>query len=517
LTGLRFIAAFAVLIGHAMHWVVPISPDYSVIRLLGEASGLGMPLFFVLSGFVIHYNYGHYFKQAMLPAFTRFMIARFARLYPLYLALLLIYFWQRGLNFFEVDYIGRYLTLTQAWQLLYDGPTWVGHLYLAPAWSISVEWFLYIFYGLVTVHLLQFKTVRGSMLAFAAVAAIYYAGVVVAFQYHDLLNDWALTAYAADVRPQHALFGWIFNTGPIGRCFEFTLGMLSAQLFLLRGRLDQAQRQAVRWLMYGALLVVAFIYVNPFGSRLISFGFYMASFSSPFIAFILYACACAPSGFASVMGSRPAVALGDASYSIYLLHALVLPMFAMTGAVAEPSWAWAGRVTLGIATVLLLSLLTYRFYESPTRRWLRYALGALWKRYLAGRSERVGDRLMSPAHGTLAIVFAITFLWVNRPDVVAKIEIIQASYGANQKDTIPPPPFPNTFKPGNATMAVRQECLHRQWECEYTVSLVRIGGDPVHGAPKDYSVDYRCPYGQRTRHFYLPGEAHGQTALLSCR
>src|SRR4051812_33449748 len=40
LTGLRFIAAFAVLIGHAMHWVVPISPDYSVIRLLGEASGL---------------------------------------------------------------------------------------------------------------------------------------------------------------------------------------------------------------------------------------------------------------------------------------------------------------------------------------------------------------------------------------------------------------------------------------------------------------------------------------------
>src|SRR5215208_2193043 len=61
LTGLRFVAAFAVLVGHAMHWIATIPSEYSFIRGLSQASGLGMPLFFVLSGFVIRYTYRHYF------------------------------------------------------------------------------------------------------------------------------------------------------------------------------------------------------------------------------------------------------------------------------------------------------------------------------------------------------------------------------------------------------------------------------------------------------------------------
>src|SRR4051794_25114957 len=43
---------------------------------------------------------------------------------------------------------------------------------------------------------------------------------------------------------------------------------------------------------------------------------------------------------------RPAGGRGDASYSIYLLHALVLPMFKMTDVPSAPSWSWAGQVTL---------------------------------------------------------------------------------------------------------------------------------------------------------------------------
>jgi peptidoglycan/LPS O-acetylase OafA/YrhL len=494
LTGLRFVAAFSVLVAHAVHWIATVPSDYTVIVLLGEASGLGMPLFFVLSGFVIHYNYGHYFSGPLpLPAFTRFMIARFARLYPLYVALLLIYFWQRGVNFWEVGYIGRFLTLTQAWQPLYSGPTWVGHLYLAPAWSISVEWFLYIFYGLVGVRLLQFKTMRGSLTAFAVVAAIYYAGVVIAFRHSDFLNNWTLTAYAADVRPQHALFGWVFNTGPIGRWFEFTFGMLAAQVFFLKGPLNEAQQRIARWIMYVALLMVFLIYVNPLRSSLVAFGFSMASFSSPFIAIILFACASAPSVFSKVMGSRPAVVLGDASYSIYLLHALVLPMFALPASVAAPSWYWVWQMSLSLAVVLLLSLLTYKLYESPARRGLRYALGGLWKICFPPRTGRGEERWMSPtSHAALAVCCITAFLWVNRPDIAPKIQILEANYGANHENTVIAPPFTNTYKRGNATMAARQDCLHSDLECEYTVNLIRIGGDPVHGMAKDYSVEYRC-------------------------
>jgi peptidoglycan/LPS O-acetylase OafA/YrhL len=85
LTGLRAVAAYAVLIAHA------IDRDFvfgTTSRFHDPASRLayfGMSLFFVLSGFVIQYNYGQSFvHDGWGLAACRFYAARFARLYPLY-------------------------------------------------------------------------------------------------------------------------------------------------------------------------------------------------------------------------------------------------------------------------------------------------------------------------------------------------------------------------------------------------------------------------------------------------
>ena len=53
LTGLRFVAAFCVLIAHS----VTVLMGGHEVYWIKQASGFGMTLFFVLSGFVIHYNY----------------------------------------------------------------------------------------------------------------------------------------------------------------------------------------------------------------------------------------------------------------------------------------------------------------------------------------------------------------------------------------------------------------------------------------------------------------------------
>jgi peptidoglycan/LPS O-acetylase OafA/YrhL len=81
LDGLRGIAAMLVAGGHYMAFEggAPLSV------MASTPVGLGMTLFFVLIGFVIHYNYSATITRPRRRA--RFFVARFARLYPLYILL----------------------------------------------------------------------------------------------------------------------------------------------------------------------------------------------------------------------------------------------------------------------------------------------------------------------------------------------------------------------------------------------------------------------------------------------
>src|SRR5262245_41939329 len=90
LTGLRFFAAFFILFAHATDWLAQFQ-DSEVREHLRVVSIYGMPLFFVLSGFVIHYNYGRLFSSKPLgQAVSEFAVARFARLFPLYFFMLIV-------------------------------------------------------------------------------------------------------------------------------------------------------------------------------------------------------------------------------------------------------------------------------------------------------------------------------------------------------------------------------------------------------------------------------------------
>ncbi len=92
LTGLRFVAALSVLIGHGLGELLASHEEqYAVFYWVKQASGFGMTLFFVLSGFVIHYNYAGPVTAAGARGIVSFLWARFARLYPLFLLMMLVY------------------------------------------------------------------------------------------------------------------------------------------------------------------------------------------------------------------------------------------------------------------------------------------------------------------------------------------------------------------------------------------------------------------------------------------
>ncbi len=85
LTGLRFLAAFSILFLHTVVWCIP--SRHNVPRAIAGAIGVfGMPLFFVLSGFVIHYNYAVLVRDQSLAAAPRETSSRRdSPLYPLFL------------------------------------------------------------------------------------------------------------------------------------------------------------------------------------------------------------------------------------------------------------------------------------------------------------------------------------------------------------------------------------------------------------------------------------------------
>jgi peptidoglycan/LPS O-acetylase OafA/YrhL len=74
--------------------------------------------------------------------------------------------------------------------------------------------------------------------------------------------------------------------------------------------------------------------------------------------------------------SRSILLLGGASYSIYLVHDVVLGIAVKLIGSARHSFAYdLVKLIVLLAVVLAVSLFLYAYYEAPARKWLRALVG----------------------------------------------------------------------------------------------------------------------------------------------
>ena len=163
LTGLRGVAACSVLFAHATDTAFNYEPILHPFS--ARIAHFGMSLFFVLSGFVIHYNYADLFHAAPLRvAVSRFFVARFARLYPLYAVAIFC-----SLPMMPLPYskwiVLSYLTMTQSWFNLEMA-------IFPPTWSISTEWFFYLAFIPMTTLVIRLRKPSLSFIVFGIVTII---------------------------------------------------------------------------------------------------------------------------------------------------------------------------------------------------------------------------------------------------------------------------------------------------------------------------------------------------------
>ena len=337
LTALRFCAAL---------WVVLYTfwpnLDVGFTPNLAAKGYLGVELFFVLSGFILSHVYLEAFGLRRYRH-RSFLWARIARVYPLHLATLIgvgvlgVVATAAGMsidaNILSWETLPANLAMIHAWGFT-DVAGW-NH----PSWSISAEWFAYLTFPLFAVVAWRLRDRPASA---AVGAALLLCATYAVF---ERLAGFPLT---------QATYHW----GALRIVPCFTLG---CALYLIH------RRGGVR--RGGLLAAGAALGMIASASLMLWDGVTVLM-----AGLVILGLGSVANDKARVMGSKPAVYLGEVSYALYMVCApwQLLAVNAAAKAVGAadnrlPLWAWLAVV----AALPLVAMVAHHLVERPTRAWLK--------------------------------------------------------------------------------------------------------------------------------------------------
>ena len=296
LESLRGVAALIVVLLH-IKWMNPLT------TLLFFRNGyLMVDLFFVLSGFVICHNYGQ--KVADASDAGHFMFLRLGRLYPLHLFCLIAFLcieiakYIGELKFHLVPYASPAFSINNA-------PSFIAHLLLVqifcpfaeysfngPSWSISAEFYTYLIFALIV---WTFSKKRSVLIA--SVFLVSIATFLMLF---------------FGISGSTELTGWSFLRCIVG----FFMGVLAYHVY------DRHHSHISRWSgrIAFCLLIILVVFMSLKENPKLDGILVLPVFSA-----LIIAIAAEPAGrISKLFNSTPLRWLGRVSYSIYLMHYMVL-------------------------------------------------------------------------------------------------------------------------------------------------------------------------------------------------
>jgi peptidoglycan/LPS O-acetylase OafA/YrhL len=375
LTGLRGVAALCVVIGHFSLWTL-VAPRAEVpswvLSGAGALPGIGMSIFFTLSGFVIALSYSHWDWRDR-PGFNlvRLFFYRFARLYPAFLLFaVMIVLRSPQLRDFSNPEVPHVLTMhLLLWQ------SWLPERYLGQgassdpfhvSWSISTECGLYLLFGLAAITVTMLPTWRNK----AAIVAGSLSAIVLAM----LLAAWL---FRQDLKPADYTdpqwSSWLFYLSPWGISVQFGLGVLAYRL--MEAGLSAGIDLGASYAGAACLIVVYLLCATGGITSQVPQGLASAIGTA-----LLMAGARSPS-LVNRLLSRPAILyVGTVSYSLYLFH-FVVPQIAFNGNFATfdltTAAYWAANFLFSVAMAIMLATGIFRLVEEPGRRIVRRAADKL--------------------------------------------------------------------------------------------------------------------------------------------
>ena len=357
LTPLRGIAALMVAVFH-FDGVVANFVNQQQSMLIAKCY-LMVDLFFIMSGFIILHVYGDKFSVSINKAgFLKFIGARFARIYPLHFFTLLIW-------------VALFYALNQPPSPINNPMAIPTHLLLlhsfgihniftwnVPSWSISAEWWAYIIFPMLAIFIARFKNIAiitlsiFSMMAYIAI--MYFLPRV--------------NIFVPDLPVPHNL-DVTYNYGYLRGIAGFIAGMICYLAFEQQKINNYLRRDLISFLIIIITIILFHFGVNDL-------------LLIPCFMLLVISIAANQGVIYKIFQFKPLQYLGDISYSIYLVHVLLMFYFAVPiierfgyvykgpGSLKMPFITGFGFCIVYIVAVILLSTISFYTIEKPCRDWL---------------------------------------------------------------------------------------------------------------------------------------------------
>jgi peptidoglycan/LPS O-acetylase OafA/YrhL len=332
LDGLRGIAAIAVMEFHFSIFFLPQARLSDILPYLGRAY-LAVDLFFLLSGFVMAHVYGHALASNWRAHWSNFTIARFARLYPVFavttvvmIIIVVLSHTPIGGVSLSAPTLALQPFLLQQWA---SGLSWN-----YPSWSISTEAEIYTYF-------------------------VFFAGLLLTGKNPRLLAACCIVILILLSAGEGGTLNYFVGVRALLRTLaEFSLGVL-----LYRAHTN-GTGVSHSWVAISAILLGG-------GALITHLDFLMVGA----MACLIYYCVNATDPLVgTLLNSRPSVALGKWSYSIYLWHtpthfAVMATLAALHYSISNLSVLSARLLILSTTlAVVAISAVHYQYFETPMRR-----------------------------------------------------------------------------------------------------------------------------------------------------
>ena len=341
LTSIRFFAALYVLFFHTS-WGIP---KGSLAERFVSAGFVSVEFFFLLSGFILA---GAYLDKGRPIVARSFYLARFARIYPLFILSVLadtpfVILARSGAYGLKVA-AGRVAALVSVSVVMMQ--MWLPVLKIVniPSWSLSIESFFYLVFPILGILLYRLgrRAVVGMMLA------LYVSSV-------------ALSRHMEIAYPDHR-----YGLDLLSYTAIFSIGVLTARWDFLR-RKDTSQPVSNRnsWLVLFlcAASFLGLVYLSP---RIKELNLNLGLLLAPVFAATVWALASTQTVLRRLLSVQWLVVLGEASYGLYLLHVPVLHCLQHFHLAGSPIY-----YPLYLSLSIGLSIFSFYCIEIPSRHWIK--------------------------------------------------------------------------------------------------------------------------------------------------